>query len=169
MDYTFRIYFLILLMVPCCILTLVCPILEFEKISLFEKTNGELKLIKTVEYAYLIITIVIAAINVFACLCCSYFRYGELDFKNVFSTITWLMIPATYTYITANEMGDIPFSCPSDYPYTSTIIKDACQIRSANLVCMWLYFINLILLILVACSIRSKGTNHKSSEALGER
>ncbi|CAG8838323.1 1894_t:CDS:2, partial [Gigaspora margarita] len=39
----------------------------------------------------------------------------------------------TYTYITANEMGDIPFSCPSDYPYTSTIIKDACQIRSANL------------------------------------
>ncbi|CAG8583498.1 677_t:CDS:1, partial [Scutellospora calospora] len=66
-----------------------------------------------------------------------------------------------YTYLTANEMGNIPFSCPPDYPYNSTIIQDACQIRSANLVCMWLYFISLVLLILLACSIRSRKTNHK--------
>ncbi|CAG8764079.1 9197_t:CDS:1, partial [Racocetra fulgida] len=42
----------------------------------------------------------------------------------------------TYTSITKKEM-DIPFLCPSNYNYTSQLVKSACQIRAANLVFMW--------------------------------
>ncbi|CAG8737851.1 366_t:CDS:1 [Dentiscutata erythropus] len=44
-------------------------------------------------------------------------------------------------------MGDIPFNCPSDYPYTSSMILAGCKVREANLICMWLYFATLIIII----------------------
>ncbi|CAG8482952.1 5182_t:CDS:2 [Gigaspora rosea] len=40
-----------LLLVPCFILTFVCPVLDFEKIALFSETNGELKYNPVVEYS----------------------------------------------------------------------------------------------------------------------
>jgi hypothetical protein len=43
-----------------------------------------------------------------------------------------------YTYLTRNEMGDIPFFCPEDYSYSSQLIRTACQVRAANLLIMWL-------------------------------
>ncbi|CAG8609646.1 5571_t:CDS:1, partial [Scutellospora calospora] len=42
----------------------------------------------------------------------------------------------SYTTATFDEMGDIPFSCPAHYNYTSPLIRTACQVRSANLVFM---------------------------------
>jgi len=35
-------------------------------------------------------------------------------------------------------MGDIPFFCPANHPYSSQLIRTACQIRAANLLIMWL-------------------------------
>lgn len=46
--------------------------------------------------------------------------------------------------------------CPSNYPYTSRIIQDACEIRLTNLVCMWLNFIFLILFMLSLCSLNDQ-------------
>jgi len=35
-------------------------------------------------------------------------------------------------------MGDIPFFCPADYPYSSYVIRSACQVRAANLLLLWI-------------------------------
>ncbi|CAG8763872.1 11486_t:CDS:1, partial [Cetraspora pellucida] len=42
-----------------------------------------------------------------------------------------------YTILTISEMGDIPFSCPDDYHYSSSLIKTTCRVRLANLLSMW--------------------------------
>ncbi|CAG8680907.1 16352_t:CDS:1 [Dentiscutata erythropus] len=52
-------------------------------------------------------------------------------------------------------MGDIPFSCPTDYPYTSSTILTACKIRVLNLICMWLYLATLIIIIPLFWSLRN--------------
>ncbi|CAG8492066.1 2956_t:CDS:1 [Acaulospora morrowiae] len=52
-------------------------------------------------------------------------------------------------------MGDIPAYCPSDYPYQVPITLQACQIRLANFICMWLYYASLILLIPTCWSLQS--------------
>ncbi|CAG8662776.1 4301_t:CDS:2 [Cetraspora pellucida] len=48
-DY-YRVSCVGILLVPCIILTFVCPVLEFEKIALFDATNGEFKYYPFVEY-----------------------------------------------------------------------------------------------------------------------
>ncbi|CAG8640510.1 1116_t:CDS:2, partial [Acaulospora morrowiae] len=53
-------------------------------------------------------------------------------------TIIISTFQVVYTVLTINEMGNIPFSCPSDYPYSSEIIRTACQVRTANLISMWI-------------------------------
>ncbi|CAG8668450.1 35990_t:CDS:1, partial [Gigaspora margarita] len=55
-----------------------------------------------------------------------------------------------YTILTANEMGNIPISCPNDYNYSSSSIKTACQIRLANLISMWALFGISIIFVLAA-------------------
>ncbi|CAG8754327.1 4528_t:CDS:1, partial [Dentiscutata heterogama] len=57
----------------------------------------------------------------------------------------------TYTTITYKEM-DIPLSCPANYNYTSHLVKSACQIRSANLIFMWIIGVLLALPFLGAFS-----------------
>ncbi|CAG8599669.1 46235_t:CDS:2 [Gigaspora margarita] len=42
-----------------------------------------------------------------------------------------------YTTITYKEI-DIPLRCPENYNYTLPLVKIACQIRSANLIFMWI-------------------------------
>ncbi|CAG8705995.1 10772_t:CDS:2 [Gigaspora margarita] len=50
---------------------------------------------------------------------------------------------------TADEIGNIPFTCPSDYPYKVTAIRTACIIRSANIICMWSFILFAVLWITV--------------------
>jgi hypothetical protein len=56
---------------------------------------------------------------------------------------------------TKDEMGVIPFFCPADYPYSSHVIRTACQVRAANLLLLWIshtiiLFLFVILLIIIA-------------------
>ncbi|CAG8748132.1 18100_t:CDS:1 [Dentiscutata erythropus] len=44
-----------------------------------------------------------------------------------------------YTIVTNGEIEDVPFTCPENYDYKSPNIRKACFVRSANLVCMWLF------------------------------
>ncbi|CAG8707078.1 6877_t:CDS:1, partial [Dentiscutata heterogama] len=53
-----------------------------------------------------------------------------------------------YTILTINEMGDIPFTCPDDYNYSSSIIKTACRIRLANLISTWALAVISIIFVL---------------------
>ncbi|CAG8492045.1 2955_t:CDS:2 [Acaulospora morrowiae] len=43
-------------------------------------------------------------------------------------------------------MGDIPFACPSSYTYPSEAVEDACKIRKGNLICMWIYYVILVIM-----------------------
>ncbi|KAF0463226.1 hypothetical protein F8M41_000200 [Gigaspora margarita] len=36
-------------------------------------------------------------------------------------------------------MGDIPFTCPNSYNYSSFSLYTTCQIRKCNLILMWLF------------------------------
>ncbi|CAG8689698.1 23955_t:CDS:2 [Gigaspora margarita] len=49
------------------------------------------------------------------------------------------------------EISPIPFSCPRSYPYTSPKVKEACDIRAANLIFMWLNIFCLIIVITLIC------------------
>ncbi|CAG8481629.1 1712_t:CDS:2 [Gigaspora rosea] len=49
----------------------------------------------------------------------------------------------------ADEIGSIPFTCPSDYPYKVAAIRTACIIRSANIICMWSFILLAVLWITV--------------------
>ncbi|CAG8466354.1 15808_t:CDS:2 [Acaulospora morrowiae] len=64
----------------------------------------------------------------------------------LFVGVIWLTIPIVYTYFTSNEMGDIPFVCPSSYTYPSEAVEDACKIRKGNLICMWIYYVILVMM-----------------------
>jgi len=50
-------------------------------------------------------------------------------------------------------MGDIPFFCPTNYPYASNLIRTACQIRATNLLIMWLSPTVAFLIIIAALTI----------------
>lgn len=52
---------------------------------------------------------------------------------------------AVYTYFTGKELGETPFLCPSDYSYTSKTARLICQVRAANLICMWLMVLSNLL------------------------
>ena len=59
-----------------------------------------------------------------------------------------------YTIFTKDEMGDIPFFCPAEYPYSSQEIRTACQIRAANLLLLWISTaISAIIMFLVAIAL----------------
>ena len=58
-------------------------------------------------------------------------------------------------------MGNIPFFCPADYPYSSALIRTACQVRAANLLIMWLapalsLFVLIFALLFACCCCNSK-------------
>ncbi|PKB92368.1 hypothetical protein RhiirA5_444977 [Rhizophagus irregularis] len=54
-------------------------------------------------------------------------------------------------------MKDIPFFCPANYPYTSHLIRTACQVRAANLLIMWISpVVALIILIIAALNSRCR-------------
>ncbi len=50
-------------------------------------------------------------------------------------------------------MGDIPFFCPADYPYSSNLIRTACQVRAANLLIMWMSPAAALIIIIFALII----------------
>ncbi|CAG8836285.1 36526_t:CDS:1, partial [Racocetra persica] len=50
-----------------------------------------------------------------------------------------------------DEIGDIPFTCPSDYSYKVAAIRTACIIRSANLIAMWSFILFAVLWLTVDC------------------
>ena len=58
-------------------------------------------------------------------------------------------------------MRDIPFFCPADYPYSSQLIRTACQVRAANLLIMWLtpaisLFVLIFAYLIAYCCYNSK-------------
>ncbi|CAG8559070.1 1555_t:CDS:2 [Funneliformis caledonium] len=68
-----------------------------------------------------------------------------------FATVLWLNIPIVYTIYTINELGDIPFYCPSNYDYKDPKLRTVCQIRLANLICMWLMFLGILVTGITMC------------------
>ncbi|RIA98196.1 hypothetical protein C1645_750513 [Glomus cerebriforme] len=50
-------------------------------------------------------------------------------------------------------MGDIPFFCPENYPYSSHLIHTACQVRAANLLIIWISPVLSLLVVIMALII----------------
>ncbi|KAF0539378.1 hypothetical protein F8M41_007158 [Gigaspora margarita] len=143
-----------ILIIPIVILTFLCPALEISKLSVFDQTNGELVYNVWVEYAYLALTMsTIVGIYIFySCL----LVIEKLSWYFLAVACCWLIFPFVYTYFTLNEMNGIPFLCPSDYPYKTDLIFGACKIRTANLFCMWIYFLLLTMMLPLGWSIIRK-------------
>ncbi|RHZ75231.1 hypothetical protein Glove_216g155 [Diversispora epigaea] len=164
---------------PIILLIFFCPLFEILKIVGFLATKGELKINWMIEILYLSTSLFLIAITI------SYYIFHKLyeydakkheRVKQFFKEILiysgpflWIAVPVLYTYLTFDEMGDIPFTCPHDYDYSSTVVLSACDIRLANLICMWafptlcsLYLISISLLTLI-----SKGYN-KGDEVMIE-
>ncbi|GES94983.1 hypothetical protein GLOIN_2v1495096 [Rhizophagus clarus] len=120
--------------------------LEIEKIILFNKTNGELK-VNAIDYVYL--TYLICGGVYGGC------RSSNESEKNCCANICAFILSITiyvlYNYLTINEMGDIPFFCPPDYPYSSPLIRKACQVRAANLLLSWIISGIWLIVVLFAC------------------
>ncbi|GET55289.1 hypothetical protein GLOIN_2v1495096 [Rhizophagus irregularis DAOM 181602=DAOM 197198] len=68
------------------------------------------------------------------------------------SIIAMKQTPILYTIFTKDEMGD-PFFCPANYPYTSHLIRIACQIRAANLLIMWISSALAFFIVIAALAI----------------
>ncbi|KAF0479476.1 hypothetical protein F8M41_023867 [Gigaspora margarita] len=150
---------LYLLIIPNLILAFLCPVFEIAKLKLFSQSEGELTCNTWIEYIYLALTL--STINAFFLICCI-FEYDDLAWYFKIMAIVWLIFPFIYTFFTINEMGDIPFNCPSDYPYTSSTILAGCKVREVNLICMWLYFATLIIIIPLFWSWRNASESSPS-------
>ncbi|KAF0479477.1 hypothetical protein F8M41_023867 [Gigaspora margarita] len=177
---------LYLLIIPNLILAFLCPVFEIAKLKLFSQSEGELTCNTWIEYIYLALTL--STINAFFLICCI-FEYDDLAWYFKIMAIVWLIFPCKredffflsaplfnitnkiyisllikviYTFFTINEMGDIPFNCPSDYPYTSSTILAGCKVREVNLICMWLYFATLIIIIPLFWSWRNASESSPS-------
>ncbi|CAB5207577.1 unnamed protein product [Rhizophagus irregularis] len=133
--------------------------LEVAKIALFNQTNGELKL-HPMDYVYL--TALVLGMSGFYC--CHSTKSDENNNNyhyGISGTLVSLAIMILYTIFTKDEMGDIPFFCPANYPYTSTLIRTACQVRAANLLIMWIspavaFFLVIVALIISFCCCAGK-------------
>ncbi|GBC07034.1 hypothetical protein RclHR1_00720043 [Rhizophagus clarus] len=128
------------------LLVILAPITEFGKILIFIFVRQENKvgLNSTVEYIYFLISFFVPwwIITTNCCVCFKQkgiFTPKELIRKLIFMVIAWISISVVYTYLTRNDIGNIPYNCPSDYPYSEPKLYLACIIRTANFVIMWTY------------------------------
>ncbi|CAB4412078.1 unnamed protein product [Rhizophagus irregularis] len=103
------------------------------------------------DYVYL--TALVLGMSGFYC-CHSTKSEGNNNYHyGISGTLVSLVIMILYTIFTKDEMGDIPFLCPANYPYTSHLIRTACQVRAANLLIMWISPAVAFLLVIVALII----------------
>ncbi len=49
-----------------------------------------------------------------------------------------------YTAKTIHELGEIPFFCPLDYDYQFAQLHSICQLRTSNLIFMWIASISVL-------------------------
>ncbi|GET55483.1 hypothetical protein GLOIN_2v1543894 [Rhizophagus irregularis DAOM 181602=DAOM 197198] len=112
---------------------------EYWKIQLFKRRD--LYLNKPVEYTYLGINLInLVSYNLLCGYC--FTKNKRLIKEFIFATISWLISATVYTYFTGKELGETPFLCSSDYGYSSKAARFVCQVRAANLICMWLMFLS---------------------------
>ena len=79
----------------------------------------------------------------------NFFIFTVLRINWFFLTPSWYKV--FYTYFTRNDIGNIPFFCPSDYPYKNSKLLQLCQIRTANLICMWIMFVITLIATIIMC------------------
>ncbi|GES94910.1 hypothetical protein GLOIN_2v1834226 [Rhizophagus clarus] len=130
-------------------LIFVCPILEFLKLEFFDESGIPIQ--KPIEYLYLILALSHIVLHLLLILFCCFFDRKQLDLEFGIATILWIVIPSIYTYYTIDELGDIPLFCASNYPYKNSKILRACQIRIANLICMWIMFVITLIATIIMC------------------
>ncbi|RIA84795.1 hypothetical protein C1645_783353 [Glomus cerebriforme] len=125
--------------------------LEIAKIALFNQTNGELK-VHIIDYIYLA-QLICGLLYSCCCSCCDTRETRYNSYTNGSATTLTTTIFILYMCLTIHEMGDIPFFCPADYPYTSPLIRTACQVRAANLLLIWILAGLSVITILTVCVI----------------
>ncbi|CAG8710656.1 25436_t:CDS:2 [Gigaspora margarita] len=94
---------------------------------------------------------------------------NELEYEDTIieycpAVIAWTIIAVIYTILTKNELGGIPPNCPSSATYSTSITFDACRIRLANLISMWLFeFFGILWTIAHCCGQLPKSSNRNSN------
>ncbi|GBB96128.1 hypothetical protein RclHR1_02690013 [Rhizophagus clarus] len=124
-------------------LIFICPILELQKLRSFDE--HDIPYNKYIEYTYLSLTFFQLLLAFLVFCCCCYCSREDLSKEFSLATILWLIIPIIYTIFTTNELGDIPFYCPQNYDYKDPGLRYVCQTRLANLICMWVMFMGILL------------------------
>ncbi|CAG8456217.1 286_t:CDS:2 [Diversispora eburnea] len=141
-------FFNVIIGIPLVLLMFACPILEILKLDIFGKIDDENIFLKSkiLEYFYLGISFAIPSKLIITGIGHHLKDLAKKLCEELFwVTFYWIIIAITYTLYTSNELGEIPFTCPPDYDYPSSDIKKACQIRSTNIICMWLFVVFAIL------------------------
>ncbi|RIA86626.1 hypothetical protein C1645_878553 [Glomus cerebriforme] len=124
-------------------LIFICPILEYRKLILFDEYNIPYN--RYIEYTYFALTFFQLLLAFLVFCCCCFCAREDLSKEFSLATILWLIIPIIYTFFTIDELGDIPFYCPSNYDYDKPELRYVCQTRLANLICMWIMFVGILL------------------------
>ncbi|RIB12820.1 hypothetical protein C2G38_2100028 [Gigaspora rosea] len=150
---------------PLLLLTIICPILEITK---FVNLRNELEYEDTIiEYCYLGLTVSIPMCLLISGIYhkCRLKAFLEIAREAIIpAVIAWTIIAVIYTILTKNELGEIPPNCPSSATYGTPITFDACRIRLANLISMWLFEFFGILWTIAHCSGQlPKSSNRNSS------
>ncbi|PKY42030.1 hypothetical protein RhiirA4_455754 [Rhizophagus irregularis] len=111
-----------------------CNIKEYWKIQLFKRRD--LYLNKPVEYTYLGINLInLVSYN----LLCGYCFTKN---KRLIKEFMYEFLRQFYGSSAQEKPGETPFLCSSDYGYSSKAARFVCQVRTANLICMWLMFLS---------------------------
>jgi hypothetical protein len=123
-------------------LIFICPILEYQKLKLFDSYDISYNVY--IEYSYLALTVFQLLLAFLVLCCCCFCAREDLSKEFSLATILWLIIPIIYTVYTVDELGDIPGYCPANYDYKDPQLRHVCQIRIANLACMWIMFLGIL-------------------------
>ncbi|KAF0401383.1 hypothetical protein F8M41_009472 [Gigaspora margarita] len=139
----------LILFIPLILLCFGCPALEILKIIFFLQTYGDLQLNLPLEIIYLFIALcgpVLLIILIMRKCCFNWcvFTHECLQQILMWLLLLWIANSLIYANFTWNELGNIPLLCPPRYDYTTLEIKQACEVRAANLFCQWIFLFIMI-------------------------
>ncbi|KAF0351315.1 hypothetical protein F8M41_015337 [Gigaspora margarita] len=135
--------------IPLLVVSFLCPCLQYSKLITFSEISIYGLKISPVDIVYLVVSLILPASFIIKGLC-KPFEIKKLLEESAIEFTKWSSpIILIWIFTAADEIGNIPFTCPSDYPYKVTAIRTACIIRSANIICMWSFILFAVLWITV--------------------
>ncbi|KAF0523429.1 hypothetical protein F8M41_015392 [Gigaspora margarita] len=127
-----------------------CPVLEIIKIIKFLNVGYPYTLNIQMEYIYFVISLILPCwiflSSVFNFCYKPDLTIKGIELKLLAWMLIWLFVSVFYTFFTRDDVGGIPFYCPSNETYITSDYYKACQLRAANFIIMWTFFVLIVML-----------------------